>query len=326
MVSVREAQLRDLSGIGRLHRRASESQARLDPRLAPEPEDFERSAKALQTTVGGSSGIAFVAEERDTGALLGFASGKIMDNRPFAYPEFGYVSCLHADEVCRGEGVGDSLWTAVYDWFKTEGVDVAQVDVPHCNPMLKRFWQERGFSSFLDHLCCEAGVELTKDEDAAASVRGARSGDADAVLSLWGEMMDYHAPIDERLRVGTNWRRQVARATRQWLTRSKTRLLVAQVGDEVIGFAVGGLVDIGLGLKPGLYGHIAHMCVNEQWRRRGVGRQLFASLRGSFLEWGVSSIHVYVSQSNSVSQRFWRSLGFEEYIERLWCDLAPRRF
>ncbi|NIN67410.1 MAG: GNAT family N-acetyltransferase [Anaerolineae bacterium] len=325
MVSVREAQLRDLSGIGKLHRRASESQARLDPRLAPEPEDSERSAKALQTTVGGSSGIAFVAEESDTGALLGFATGKIVDNKPFAHPEFGHVSCLHVDEVCRGEGVGDSLWRAVDDWFRREGVAVAQVDVPHCNPILRRFWQDRGFSGFLDHLCCEARVELTKDDDTPVSVRGARSGDADSVLSLWEEMMDYHAPIDERLRVGANWRRHVARATWQWLTRSRTRLLVAEVGDDVVGFAVGGLVDSGLGLKPGLYGHIAHMCVNEQWRRRGVGRQLFASLRDSFVEWGVSSIHVYVSQFNSVSQHFWRSLGFEEYIERLWCDLAPRR-
>jgi len=36
----------------------------------------------------------------------------------------------------------------------------------------------------------------------------------------------------------------------------------------------------------------------------------------------VPSIHLYVSCLNPVSQQFWRELGFEDYISRLWCDLV----
>ncbi len=322
MVSVREAQLGDLPGIRRLHGRGSESQRRLDPRLPPAPGNEERFTNALRSLDGSVSGVALVAEESNTEGMVGFATGKIMDNAPFASPEFGHVGCLYVDEGRRGEGTGHKLSMAVNDWFRDEGVNVAQVDVCHRNPPLKRFWEDRGFTRFLDHLYCEGGREVMTDGDPVVAVRQARAGDQDAVVSLWAEMMDYHAPIDERLRIAGNWRRYVGRATTQWLTGAETRLLVAEVGEHVVGFAVGGLVDIRLGLKPGLHGHIAHMCVNEQWRRRGVGRRLFASLRDLFREQGVSPIHVYVSPFNSVSQLFWRSLGFGDYIERLWCDLT----
>ncbi len=312
----------DLPDIGRLHVRGSESQGRLDPRLAPAPGNGERFTNALRSMHGSVSGVALVAEGSNGEGIVGFATGKIMDNAPFASPEFGHVGCLYVDEGLRGEGTGHKLVTAVNDEFRDQGVNVAQVDVCHLNLPLKRFWEDRGFTRFLDHLYYEAGSELAEDEDPAVAIRQARARDQDAVLSLWAEMMDYHAPIDERLRIAGNWRRYVARATRQWMSSAGTRLLVAEVGEKVVGFAVGGLVDIRLGVKPGLHGHIAHMCVNEQWRRQGVGSRLFASFRDSFRERGVSSIHVYVSPFNSVSQLLWRSLGFGDYIERLWCDLT----
>jgi GNAT superfamily N-acetyltransferase len=89
----------------------------------------------------------------------------------------------------------------------------------------------------------------------------------------------------------------------------------------VIGFVVGSVVDVVLGLEPSVRGHVAHLCVTSEWRRRGVGRLLFSSLRDWFLRRGMPSIHAHVSHFSPVSQRFWRAMEFEEYVERLWCDL-----
>lgn len=322
LASVREAQWDDFTEVLRLHRQASEFHGRLDPGLAPGSEDLEKFRKAVQRMLGRRRHRIFVAEESRGEGLVGYAMGQIVDNRPFALPEFGYVGCLHADEAWRAQGIGRALSVTIHEWFKAEGLDVAQVDVPYRNPVAQRFWERRGFTNFLDHLWCETEAEVTAVVEDRVLVGRAQIGHVDAVLALWKEMMDYHARIDRRLRVCPDWRRHVERSVRRWLKHDDTRLLVAQVGHDVIGFALGGIVDVGLGLRPGTHGSIAHLCVEAEWRRRGVGRQLFASLRDLLQEQAVSSIHVYVSRFNSVSQSFWRSLGFEDYIERLWCDLA----
>jgi len=321
LISIREAKRRDLAEMMRLHRQASEFQGRLDPRLAPDSGGTDRFRKALQPMLSGRSDHVFVAQEDDDDGLLGCVIGKVVDNRPFNVLQYGYMSCFYVDEVWRGQEVGRGLFAAIRDWFKAEGLDTAQVDVSRRNTIGRRFWEKRGFTRFLDHLYRDTGSGVTRDVKSGVVVRRAEVGDLEAVLSLWEEMMEYHAPLDRRLRVFPGGRAYIARAIGYWVGDEASRLLVAEAGDGVIGFALGGLVDTGLGLKPATYGHVAHVCVTAKWRRRGIGRQLFARLRGWFQRQGLSSIHIYVSHLSPVSQCFWRNLGFEDYIERLWCDL-----
>lgn len=135
-------------------------------------------------------------------------------------------------------------------------------------------------------------------------------------------MMDVHSALDTRLSIAPDWRDEVARSVRRWLRDDDYRLIVAESGDGVIGFALGGVVHQALGPQLSLHGQVAHLCVGANWRRRGVGRRLFGALRDWFVGRDVPSIHAYVSPLNPVSQRFWRGLGFEDYISRLWCDLV----
>jgi len=305
----------------RLHKRASESQGRLDSRLASGSEGTEKFTEALQRILGKRSYPVFVAEEDDGEKLLGYGIGKVVDNKPFAVPEYGHIGCFYVDEGWHGQGIGRRLFATIHDWFKAEGLDTAQVDVPCHNPMAHSFWGRRGFTYFLDHLYRDTEPVVTGIADSGVVVRQAEISDTESVLSLWEEMMDYHAPLDRRLRVHPDGGGYMDQAIRYWPGDDASSLLVAEAGGSVIGFSLGGSVDTGLGLKPAIYGHIAHMCVTDRWRRRGIGRELFARLRDWFQKKDLSSIHIYVSHSNPVSQGFWRGLGFEDYIERLWCDL-----
>ncbi len=321
MISIREAEQRDLAEIIRLHRQASEFRGRLDPRLAPGSEGTEEFRNALQPTLGKGSCRVFVAQKDGAGRLLGCVIGKVVDNRPFSVPELGLISFLHVDEGWRGGEIGRGLSAAICDWFKAEGLNAAQVDVSLRDAGGRRFWEKRGFAHFLDHLCRDTEREATTVVEPSVVVRRGHAGDLEAVLSLWEEMMGYHAPLDRRLEVSPRGRGYVARSIGHWLGNQAFCLLVADAGDTVIGFALGGLVDAWRGLKPATYGHIAHMCVTANWRRCGIGRQLFPRLRDWFEKKSLSSIHIYVSHFSPVSQRFWRRVGFEDYIERLWCDL-----
>jgi ribosomal protein S18 acetylase RimI-like enzyme len=243
--------------------------------------------------LGSGSYPIFVAQGRDDKALLGCVIGKVVDNKPFAVPRFGYIGCLYVDDGWRGQELGCRLLGEAQGWFKTQGLDVSQSDVASRSPIARRFWERMGFSRFLDHLYYTDDGAVAKVEDRGVVIRAATVGDAAAVLSLWMEMMDYHARLDRRLRVSPDGSRHVGKAIEHWL----------------------------LDLKPAKYGHIAHMCVTSEWRRRGVGRQLFTALRRWLQGEGLASVHIYVSHFNPASQRFWRSLGFQDYVDRLWCDL-----
>ncbi|HUS69539.1 MAG TPA: GNAT family N-acetyltransferase [Anaerolineae bacterium] len=263
-----------------------------------------------------------VAEDSAGAGLSGYAMGTVAENEPFSVPRYGYMACLYVGRERRDRGMGDALLEAAQGRFKQEGLEATHVDVSCRDMAAQRFWQNRGFRRFLDHLWRSADSAVCAGEDPGFVVRPARSGDRGAVVLLWEEMMDIHAAIDSRLSIAPSWRAQVERSSRRWLGDRDNCLIVAEAVDDVVGFALGGLAGTTLGLTPGTYGHIAHMCVSAQWRRRGVGRQLFASLRDWFVRRGVPSIHLYVSCLNPVSQQFWRELGFEDYISRLWCDLV----
>jgi ribosomal protein S18 acetylase RimI-like enzyme len=317
---VREAESKDLAGLIQLHRSAGEELGRLDRRLAPEPDDEGRLKGMLRVVLERRGTSAMVAEDKD-GRLTGSVVGTVAKNRPFAVQRYGYLSCLYVRPGCRGSGFGSSLVLAACDWFKEEGVNVVHADVSVRDAARQSFWQARGFGHYLDHFRVDVAMDLEKMDVPGVVVRRAQSGDRGAVIRLWKEMMDFHTRLDERLSLGSDWRNEVDRATGQWLRDRDTCLLVAESAGGVIGFVVGGVVDVVFGLKPSTHGHIAHLYVAEDWRRRGVGRLLCSSLRTWFLDRGMSSMHAYVSHFSPVSQRFWRGLGFEEYVERLWCDL-----
>jgi GNAT superfamily N-acetyltransferase len=322
MAIIREAEREDLEEIVHLHGEASDLQGRLDARLAASPAEARRFPELLRSMIGASGSSIVVAEDRVGDGLDGYAMATTIDNSPFLIAEFAYVACLYVTQRYLGGGLGAALWSSLRDRLVVEGLGVAQTDVSVRDPKARRFWAERGFQSFLDHLWKETEPALPRARSCPWEIRQAEAGDRVAVLELWEEMMVIHSDLDDRLSVGPSWKSEITDLFRRWRTEPRRRVIVAEGPAGVMGFAVGSLAAVVLGLKPSTYGHIAHLCVAAEFRRHGVGRQLFSSLRDWFQVRGVGSIHLYASPLNPVSQQFWRSLGFEDYVERLWCDLS----
>lgn len=322
MASIREAYVRDLAEIVRLHRQAGAFQALIDPRVPPDRREPQRVVRAFRSMIGTPGFSLLVGEEDGAADLTGFALGTIVDNKPFAVSRFGYIACLSVDKELRRQDVGGALWLAMRDWLISNGLTAAQTDVSLRNSAARAFWRRMGFVEFLDGLWRDTELEVVGADSSACRIREGTASDVDSVLVLWKEMMDIHAAIDERLTVGPRWSDDVARSFAQWTGSRKDRLIVADSPEGVIGFAVGSVVETRLGWGPSRYGHVAHLCVRAERRRRGVGRQLFCWLRDWFRDRGLASIHLYASPFNATSQRFWRSLGFQDYAQRQWCNLV----
>jgi ribosomal protein S18 acetylase RimI-like enzyme len=154
-------------------------------------------------------------------------------------------------------------------------------------------------------------------------IRRAKPKDMDAVLDLWQEMMAYHARLDPRFLPTADSRDHFETTLQQWMMDDQQRVLVALQGDRIVGYTIGRVAENPPLFEPRFFGHVSDICVAPDWRRKGVGRRLFAALCQWFQRQGISVVQLHVAAANAVSQAFWREMGFDLYMHRMWLDLAP---
>lgn len=153
------------------------------------------------------------------------------------------------------------------------------------------------------------------------AIRSARPSDMDEVMRLYRQLMAFHEALDPRLAL--DWDR--LEAFRDYLTdvvleSASCRLLVAEAPPSpgLAGFILGRLAESPPIFAQPCYGLVSDVCVDENWRRQGMGRALFEALREWFREQRVRTMQLNAASRNPVSQAFWRALGFTDLLDRLW--------
>ena len=132
------------------------------------------------------------------------------------------------------------------------------------------------------------------------NVREATPADQDAVLELF-RSMDWDRPWP-RPQVGPG--------------HLEGRLvLVAEDGDELVGFAFGDLTTHGRA-------HLNVACVRPEHRRQGVASALVAEFAARALAAGSEHVTLDVDVTNEVGQLVWQRLGFTEFSKRLFAPAA----
>jgi GNAT superfamily N-acetyltransferase len=158
-------------------------------------------------------------------------------------------------------------------------------------------------------------------EVAEIGVRRAALEDLEMVLDLWQEMMDYHARLDRRFLPAADGRDHFRITLREWMGDDTCRVLVAVDHGDVVGYIIGRLAENPPVFENRYLGHVSDICVAPEWRHMGVGRKLFGALRNWFWRQGLTSVQLHVGAFNPVSQAFWREMGFQDYMHRLWLEI-----
>ena len=152
-------------------------------------------------------------------------------------------------------------------------------------------------------------------------IRQATRKDIGGILPLWNQMMDYHAALDERFRPAPDGEEHWATVLRSWLRDDDACVLVADAEGQLVGYIVGMMRENPPVLLPPTYGLVSDICVHPAWRQQGIGRRLFEGLQDWFREKELSTVHLNVAHFSPVSQAFWRAMGCEDFMDRLWFGL-----
>jgi GNAT superfamily N-acetyltransferase len=142
------------------------------------------------------------------------------------------------------------------------------------------------------------------------------------VSRLWKEFIQFHIDV-EPIWIPAEDAEQGQREeqTKPLMASDKGLVLVAMDGDEVIGYSISEIKPPPRGSARTEYGYIHHMAVTDQFRRTGVGEQMFNDILKWFKSKGMDRIELDITSKNYVASSFWGKLGFEEYVRTLFLEI-----
>lgn len=156
-------------------------------------------------------------------------------------------------------------------------------------------------------------------------VRQARLDDLEEILCLWVQMVRYHTERDPRLQMRTDdvglesMRAHVANS----VERPERGLFVAQrAGQERLAgyILVHKLTSPPVALHDA-FGHVSDICVDDRFRRQGVGRRLFEAAQAWCRQQRLPLIRLRVAVSNPGSRGFWKAMGARDLMYRMQIEL-----
>ncbi len=90
-------------------------------------------------------------------------------------------------------------------------------------------------------------------------------------------------------------------------------ILVAKENNQVIGFLSGFVKYLFPWYVIKRVGHISFMFIDENYRRKGVGKELLREAKKWFKVQGLTYMELYVNENNQKGVSFWKSRGFSDF-------------
>lgn len=118
--------------------------------------------------------------------------------------------------------------------------------------------------------------------------------DYDKVYELWRKIKGFGIRSIDDSRVGIE----------QFLKRNPTTSIVAEENGKIIGSILCG--------HDGRRGCLYHVCVDEEYRRRGIGKAMVVKAMEALQAENINKVSLIAFTKNDIGNSFWRTIGWEK--------------
>jgi ribosomal protein S18 acetylase RimI-like enzyme len=154
-------------------------------------------------------------------------------------------------------------------------------------------------------------------ETDAGRIRSAHSRDLDRVVALWIALTEHHGYRDPLFALRPDADAEIHRLLAARLHDPEAAIFVYERDGALLGFCTVRIDHAPPILVEVQRAEITDLMVIEGERRRGVGRALVERALGWMEERGIERCEIRVASHNAEGQHFWRSVGFDDFMDVL---------
>jgi ribosomal protein S18 acetylase RimI-like enzyme len=143
-------------------------------------------------------------------------------------------------------------------------------------------------------------------------IRKATKKDLDGIVELSHQLYTQQINVCQAdINLRKNFKAIQKRAIAKDMKKRKNTCFVAEEGGELVGFISGGIQDDPPVMVERKKGHVWAFYVKEEFRGQGLGKKLFAELKGWFRKKKMKTLRIYVARCNVGAKRLYESIGFK---------------
>jgi len=147
---IRDGRRSDMAAIGAMWRALMAYHCSLDPRFTVAPDAEQKYVRHAQEMIRSRNARVLVAEDTETGEVVGYLMGEIQPRPPLAQPgQYGFISDIYVQEAWRQQGAGRALFEQIRGWFVSRKALAIELYMAEANPTAMAFWREMGLSPYL---------------------------------------------------------------------------------------------------------------------------------------------------------------------------------
>ncbi len=136
------------------------------------------------------------------------------------------------------------------------------------------------------------------------TIRTMKIEDYDGVYALWMTIKGFGIRSIDDSRIGVE----------RFLKRNPTTSVVAEKDGKIVGSILCG--------HDGRRGCLYHVCVDENYRRHGIGKAMVVRAMEKLKEEQVSKVSLIAFSQNDIGNTFWNTIGWTERLDLNYYDFV----
>jgi ribosomal protein S18 acetylase RimI-like enzyme len=152
-------------------------------------------------------------------------------------------------------------------------------------------------------------------------IRKAKEEDLDEIIGQWKDFMDYHTSFDRFWTRSERGHEKVYTFIRSILNKPDFQVLVATLGQRIIGYQISQIQEHPPILQRTRYCLVNDIAIEKEFRGKGIGSMMFAKVKKWAKSKGVDRMELQVASGNLRAIRFYEKQGMKPYTLHMHLDI-----